>query len=391
MNKPILIDCSLTGGRGPAKKVWEIVQDLEIEDIPYKLLTDRVFSFKLQDMGLEPDYIIDTGFSDAPELIIQKFDETIRKLDFLFLVKYGARIAGPIAARKMNKPYFIVDGGLPSYMENRECLYEKKTYQQAIKYFLTTQFYWRYPKPNELQNIQTCFAVSEQTMQYLDTLRQNTKIENVNSVQEKLRGTLPRNGSDLLINLIITGDYLRPYNRKTYNAWLKTWQYDQSVGFLRRLITDLGINTEKVYVFMDIELQEIVTDLLMKYPSVSPITYKRTWDLRTELVMKAAADITISRATNYQPYIAALSKGGNITTPVPANGYMNEDSAGKQYERKRFTKLIPFDDEKYIFKVLDFAKDLKAQKKIEIALKNNRFLKERSLNRLLIKYYKGNE
>ncbi len=64
----ILIDCSLTGGRGPAKKVYELCTDLKQDQIPFYLLTDIGFAPKLRDMGIEPDYIVDVKLSDPPQV-----------------------------------------------------------------------------------------------------------------------------------------------------------------------------------------------------------------------------------------------------------------------------------------------------------------------------------
>lgn len=105
--------------------------------------------------------------------------------------------------------------------------------------------------------------------------------------------------------------------------------------------------------------------------------------------MKALCDVTISRATNYQPYIAALGKGANITTPVPAAGYMDEDTAGYQYQNTRMTHLIEFDDKDYVKKMLAFVADQPAQDLISKARAQNDFVAERNLCKLLLEMVEG--
>ena len=100
-------------------------------------------------------------------------------------------------------------------------------------------------------------------------------------------------------------------------------------------------------------------------------------------VMKAASDVTISRATNYQPYIAALEKGCNITTPVPAEGYMDEDTAGVQYAAMGYSKLIEYSDENYIEEFKNFIEDKNQHQVISDNLKKNSFLREKNLIKLI--------
>lgn len=71
--QPILIDCSLTGGRGPAKKAMELTSELELHHIPYKLLTDRRFEKKLRDLGLKIDYVVEATMNMDPQTILKKF------------------------------------------------------------------------------------------------------------------------------------------------------------------------------------------------------------------------------------------------------------------------------------------------------------------------------
>ncbi|KKQ51678.1 hypothetical protein A2865_00685 [Candidatus Woesebacteria bacterium RIFCSPHIGHO2_01_FULL_39_17] len=390
MRKPILIDVSLTGGRGPAKKALELTSDLALEGIPYQILTDKGFCTKLNDVGISPDYIINTNLGQSPTRIIKSFYKEIKEINFSFMVRLGARVPGPIAARKLGKPYIIADGGLPDYLSDKEDLYERKTFEKACKYLVTTQFNWKYPKRTGLDNIDVCgYPISIRSFNVIKKLKIKKKIEILKSASSNLKGQLPTSENSLLINLVMTGDYLNANNRVTYGAWLTTRQYDQCIGFIRRLFTDLGENTnENEFLFMDKEISRVVIDLQQKYKNISVITYKRNWDFTTELYMKAAADVTISRATNYQPYIAALERGCNITTPVPADGYMDEDSAALQYSGNGYTKLIPYDDEKYVFKLLEFVKNKEEQNRITKNLKNNNFLYEKNLNKIIVDYWK---
>ena len=88
--KPIMIDCSLTGGRGPAKKVYELCTDLKKLEVPFYLITDEGFVPKLRDLGIEPNYIVNTKISDPPLEIMEKFLSIIKGIDYGFMVKIGA-------------------------------------------------------------------------------------------------------------------------------------------------------------------------------------------------------------------------------------------------------------------------------------------------------------
>lgn len=379
----ILLDVSLTGGRGPAKKAYELIADLRANNIPFKVITDRMFASKLRDMGIEPEYVVDTDLTDAPATVIQKFEEVMRTINYSLLVKMGARVAGPIAARKMGKPYILVDGGLPDYLTEEESLYERITFEQAERVFVTTQFPWEYPNRTGLTNVAVCgFPLSGQTFERVEKLKAMDKLALLESVSSELIGDKPRTESDMLINLLMTGDIFELKNRVTYGGWLTAQQYDQCVGFVRRFVTDLGeqLQGQDAFLFIDREVRECVQDIVIKYPRIKLITFAKDWDFEAEIVMQAAADVIVSRATNYQPFVAALEKGCSVTTPVPANGYMDEDSAGLQYQALGFTKLITYDDEQYMKKLLAFVINESAQNSISTNLqKATLFLKERGL------------
>ena len=388
--KPILIDCSLTGGRGPAKKVYELCTDLKKLEIPFHLITDEGFVPKLRDLGIEPDYIVKTKISDPPLEIMEKFLSIIKGIDYGFMVKIGARMAGPHASKVLKKPYIIADGGLPDYMTEEEGLYNRETFQKAEKYYVTTQFEWVPPNRLDLDNVEVCcYPIAEKTFNYIDVIKKNSKLKNLELIKDKVDGNLPKNEDDLLIDIVMTGSYVLHTNRVTYGAWLKADEYDMVVGYLRRLVTDLGETFETVYIFMDSDLLEVVSDLREKYGNLHILTYKGDWDMEVELVMKAASDVTISRATNYQPYIATLGKGCNVTTPVPAAGYMDEDSAGVQYAEMGYTRLIEYNDEDYIFKLKAFLQDTEEQGKIAKKLIDNKFVKERNLIKIVLDRYKN--
>ena len=384
--KQLLIDCSLTGGRGPAKKVYELCTDLKQDRIPYKLLTDTGFAPKIRDMGIEPHILIETSLNQPHKEIMEKFLETIKDVEFDCMLKIGARMAGPYASKKLGRPYIIADGGLPDYMTPEEGLYSADTFQRAEKYYVTTQFPWIPPKRLALDNVDVCcYPIAEKTFRLIEELKTRSKLENLESIKDKIEGPLPDPNMPL-IALVITGDYVQHINRVTYGAWLQARQYDMMVGFLRRLVTDLGNSLEKAAIFLDKDLLKVAMDLERKYNNLSFLTYRGDWDYHVELIMKAASDVTISRATNYQPYIAALAKGCNVTTPVPADGYMDEDSAAIQYEDQGYTRHIRYDDEDYCKKLLEFLGNKNKHNEIKRRHEKNTFLKERNLNTIVRKW-----
>lgn len=384
--KNLLIDCSLTGGRGPAKKVYELTTDLKQEKIPYKILSDKGFEPKLLDLGVKPDILIETNLNESHQKIMKKFYNTIKNVDYDYMLKIGARMAGPFASKKLGKPYIIADGGLPDYMTQKEGLYSADTFQRAEKYYVTTQFPWKPPNRLDLKNVDVCcYPIAKKTFEYIDNLKKMSRNEIIKQIENKINGSKP-DEDELLIDLVITGDYVQSKNRVTYGAWLEARQYDMMVGYLRRLLTDLGNLNEKATIFLDNDLLEVVLDITKKFSNLHYITYRRDWDYSVELAMKAASDVTISRATNYQPYIAALAKGCNVTTPVPADGYMDEDSAAIQYEALGFTKHIKYDDENYCKKLLKFIDERDQHKEIKNRLEKNRFIIDRNLN-IIIKQW----
>ncbi len=390
-SQPILVDASLTGGRGPAKQTYELVTDLRAANIPYAVISDRLFARKLIDIGVNPNYVVDTDLTEDPSMVIDKFYQAIKDIDFGLLVKLGARLAGPIAARKLGRPYLLADGGLPDRLSEQEDLFDRKTFEQAVRVYLTTQFPWQLPLKYSLRNVEVCcYPISRQSFGTLKQLKSQSKHQLIDSVKDKLQGELPQRKQDLFINLVLTGDIFSLPNRVTYGGWLTARQYDQSVGFVRRLLIDLAsFRSRPSFVFLDNLVADVAKDVVEINKNLKIITYKRDWDFITELKLQAAADITISRATNYQPYIAALGKGASVTTPVPADGYMDEDSAGVQYQDLGLTKLIAYDDEHYVEKLLSFASNPAEQASIAQNLERNyQFLIDRNLSRIVIDYWK---
>jgi len=387
MKKTILIDVSLTGGRGPAKKVKSFTEYCDETNVDYQIITDRKFVAKLEELDIKPNFIVDTDMNEPESDILGKFYEVVKGIDYSIMIKFGARIAGPMASRKLNRPYVIIDGGLPDYMTDDESLYEAKTYQQAKKYMVTTQFEWNPPQRVDLDNVEVvCYPLSSKDFELIEKLRGMTKTEILKSYKPQLAGDLPDTDSEVLINLLMTSDYIAlNKERKTYGGWLEARQYDQVVGFIRRLVTDLGEFFDKpAYLFMDKDVAEVPTDLLTRYKNVKVITFK-DWDFETEIAMQAAADVVVSRATNYQPYVAALRKGNSVTTPVPADGYMDEDTAALQYEEKGLTKLIQYDAEDYVKNLKNFLTNNNTRDTIRTKLNENmNFIKNRNANKILI-------
>lgn len=386
----VLIDCSLTGGRGPAKKAMELTKEFDLKGIDYVVMTDAAFKSKLDDLGVKVSYVVQTSFAETPAVIIEKFREVAETIDFDLMIKLGARMAGPLAAMKLGKQYIIADGGLPDYTTEEEGLYQQAIFDNAKAIYLTTQFDWVYPNKLTHPNIQTClYPIATETLQVIEQIQSADRSELVADIAPKITNAEKLRQCDLAIDLVMTGDYLDENNLDTFGGWLKTAYYDQCVVFVRRLVLSLGVAGVECCLFLDTPIQQAVQDLLARYPNVTPVTYAKQWDFQVELYMKALCDVTISRATNYQPYIAALGKGANITTPVPAAGYMDEDTAGYQYQNTRMTHLIEFDDKDYVKKMLAFVADQPAQDLISKARAQNDFVAERNLCKLLLEMIEG--
>lgn len=335
-------------------------------------MTDKVMATKLADFGVKADLILNIDLTKSNEEIYNMFRVAMRKLSFSMLVKFGARTPGPYIAKEMKKPYIIIDGGLPDKFEVYPSLYDKETYTGATKYILTTNFPWRPDPPLFMKNIEVCyFAISGRTMEYLTSLL-NQDTETVIKDVSKYLTPFPVT-YDLIINLSITNDYVQYTSRTTYGAWLSTKEYDQVVGYIRRLVIDLGLlwKDKKIVLIMDTEIYKIATDLFSEYKNISPITWKNGWDYYTEIALDRISDITISRAANYQPFIFALSRGNNITSAVPADGYMDEDTAAYQAMGRGLTCNIVYDDTDYVKKLIAFYENKSLQRTIAINQKEN--------------------
>jgi len=363
--KKILIDCSLTGGRGSAKKAAEFIWECKRRKINYLLLTDRKLKPILRDFNLIPDFIVDVSYNKSNRKIYQEFEKKLKKINFDFLIKFGARTAGPYVSRKLSIPYIIIDGGLPDKYEAYPSLYDKETYAKAQKYILTTNFPWKPSTPKFLKNIEVCyFPISTKTKDYLTEIKKLSQEKIIKQISQYFT-PFPKK-YDLVINLCITDDYVIEKNRATYGAWLTNRQYDQVVGFVRRLVTDLGIflKDKQIALISDKRISLLSLDLYRKFRNIIPVTWKSRWNYFAEIAIDAISDLTIARAANYQPFIFALARGNNITSPVPADGYMNEDEAAIQASDLSLTKNIAFDDVNYISKLVSFLKDDKFKKKI---------------------------
>ena len=174
--KNILIDCTLTGGRGPAKKTAEFIWECQRLNIPYKLLTDKRIVNILKEFNLKPDYIIPIDFSSTNEEIYTLFEKQLKLISYDILVKFGARTPGPYVARKQGKPYIIVDGGLPDVYESYPSMYDKNTYEDAKAFIVTSNFPWVPTPPIFLRNVcVSYFPLSQKTREVVKKIKSKSK------------------------------------------------------------------------------------------------------------------------------------------------------------------------------------------------------------------------
>lgn len=371
MKKTILIDASLTGGRGAAKQAYELVTAFKENSVNYKLITNKSFVKKLEEVNIKPDIVLDAEFGYENKRIYQSFSTALTNTEFDLLVKCGARTASTYICNDLKKPFIVIDGGLPDKMEEYPSLYAKEGYLNAKKYLITTHFLWKYPQRLTMDNILvSTYPFSKKTLRFINDLKKKTKTQ----IRAELSDNFPelKTPTKLVIQLMITGDFItNPLERVTYGGWLKTKEYDETIGFIRRFLIDLEIQSrERVIVILDKSIFDITQDIFQKTKKITPSYNQKSWDYYTEIKASQAADIIVSRATNYVPNIALLGHGGLITTPVPAHGYMDEDSAALQAYALGYTKLIEYDDEDYMKKLLAFSKDIDLQTEISKNLIN---------------------
>lgn len=370
----ILIDCSLTGGRGMAKQGYELARAFRERGIEYLLCSDEGFADKLRDLGVEPNIVVPTALNRPAREVQRAFASALADVDFRYLIKIGARMAGPRAAYLRKTPYLIVDAALPDRMDpDAESLYSREVFLEAEEYFLTTQFTWRYPQrfPDLRSVTVATYPLSQRTKDILTELRRAPDA----AIRERVSSFVPEVKNeqfDSSIALVVTGSYVAELaDRVTYGGWLTAREYDQVVGFIRRFIIDLGEYTPKrMLVYMDRELLDTVSDLKEKYRRALVLCASRSprWSYEEEFLIQRWADVLISRAANYQPYMAYLERGGIVTTPVPSDGYMDEDEAAQQSAALGLTQYIPYADEQYARKVVSFLEDRGRQQQIAVSI-----------------------
>lgn len=385
--KRILIDCTLTGGRGPAKKTAEFVWECQRLNIPYTLIADKKLVEILKDFNIKPDYVIPIDFALSNKEIYTLFEKQLSLIEYDVLVKFGARTPGPYVAKKQGKPYLIVDGGLPDKYEAYPSMYDRDTYKDAKAYIITSNFPWIPTVPLFLSNVKVAyFPISQPSREFLKEIGTMSKQELLKKYSKYF--TPFSNDSEFIINLSITNDYVDIKSRVTYGAWLKASEYDQSVGFVRRLITDLGVTNKKIDLITDTEIAKVAGDILCKYTNINIVTWENNWNYQAEIVLEKIADITISRAANYQPFIFAIGRGNNVTSAVPANSYMDEDNAAIQAQSLLLTENIIYDDENYVNRLMVFITDKKKRELFSNNQKRNfeTFGKENNSLTLLLNF-----
>lgn len=358
--KTILIDCTLTGGRGPAKKAAEFIWECQRRKTPYKLITDKKLVNILCDLGITPDYVIPIDFSSSNSEIYDLFEKQFKGISYDILVKFGARTAGPYIAKKQGKPYIIIDGGLPDAYEMYPSMYDASTYINAQAYIVTSNFPW-VPNPAfSVNNVKVgYFPLSQRTKSFIEKIRSKSKEELVKLYQPFF--TPFAKSTEITINLSMTNDYVDSKCRVANGGWLKAKEYDQCVGFVRRLINDLGESGKKIEVITDTKVASVASDIVKRLKNISIVTWKNKWSYEAEIALEKIADTTISRAANYQPFSFALARGTSVTTAVPANGYMDEDNAAIQAQGLCLTENIAYDDEEYVKKLMKYISDKKKQ------------------------------
>lgn len=368
--KTILIDCTLTGGRGPAKKTAEFIWECQRLKIPYKLITDNRLVGVLRDLGIKPDYIISVDYSLTNTEIYDLFEKRFRQISYDILVKFGARTVGPYVAKKQGKPYIIIDGGLPDKYEMYPSMYDSDTYKNARAYIVTSNFPWE-PSPScSIDNVQVgYFPISLRTKSFIEKIREKSKDDLIKQYQPLFTPFFK--SAEITINLSMTNDYVDSKCRVTCGGWLKAQEYDQSVGFVRRLINDLGESGKRIEVILDSKVASVARDIVGQFKNISIVTWKDKWNYEAEIALEKIADFTISRAANYQPFSFALARGTSVTSAVPANGYMDEDNAAIQAQGMRLTENIIYDDEEYVKKLMKFVSDTKKQAIISNYQKTN--------------------
>lgn len=374
--KKILLATGFVGGRGSSKAIRWAYDGFKERGFEPIIASESMYLYKLQNLNLKPDYVVNRSPQNSDESIYKKTADVLKKIDFDYLLAFQPRTYFSYFALQNKKPYTIVEYSVPEIFDRYPSPRIGQVYEQANLYLCLCPFPYDTPIPKNMTNVVICSQPYPQSrLNYADQVKLLTQ----NQAREKLCRYYPelrKYRYDRLVFLNINDEYINPFNISPnnlgfsdqygiqQNGYLRLNDFDQTIGFVNRLIAGLETNfSGRTLVYMLEKVKEFVAPVLKRCKKVTAFSRPAPFvDLETDLLLKQAADINLCRAAlcDNQCDLYLLNKPC-VTSVVPLN-FMNEDKAILVAKKRKTTYLIPYNDPDYIKKLAKFVDGKKTQK-----------------------------
>ncbi len=366
----VLLATGFVDGRGGSKMSAWAYHELKDRGIPVIVATNSMYKYKLDELEIPADIIVQISPEDTKEQLCEKCDAALRDVQYDSMLSIGWRTYWPYSAYKRNIPYVLVDGGIPTQYGSYPSQFIKEVYANTKLFLMTTWFDWKAPVSDLIPAIKVVTQpYSYRRVEAMKTLQQRSKAE-VRAELAKEFPILAERPDDLLVYLNMSDAYIDPFNYFPNNQgfvdpfghklpdYMSYKEVEPCIGYLHNLIAGFETNYPgNVLLFVMQEKTKMLTqpivDMCKKVTTFAP----KRLDLDLDPYIKKAADVNICRATNCDNQ-AELSLIGEpcITSVVPRN-YMDEDTAAQQAENLGICKQVLYDDPEYMKKLHEFVTD----------------------------------
>ena len=374
--KKILLTTGFVGGRGSSKAVRWTYDGLKERGFEPMIVTESVYLYKLQDLKLKPDFVINRSPQDSDETVYRKTAAVLEKIKFNYMLAFQPRTYYSYFAMRRKIPYAIVEYSVPEIFENYPSKRIGEVYEKANLYLCLCPFPYQTPIPQKMKNVAVCSQPYPQSrLDYADQVKQLTQ----NQAREKLYRYYPelkRCQYNWLIFLNINDEYANPFNVSPnnlgfrdqddteQNGYLRLNDFDQTNGFVNRLIAGLETNFPgRTLIYMLEKVRQFAAPTLDRSKNVTAFSRPSPFvNLDVDLLLKQAADVNLCRAALCDNQCDLYLLGKSCVTSVVPIGFMNEDKAMLAAKKRKSAYLIPYNDSDYIKKLVKFVNDKNAQK-----------------------------
>jgi len=379
--KKIVFFTGFVGGRGSSKAIKWLYDGLKEKGYQPIIVSESLYLYKLTDVGLSADYVVERSTTDNDEAIYLKTQRVLDRISFDCMIAFSPRTYGAYYAYKKAIPYVISEYAIPSLFETFPSRYIGDVYKNAAANLLLCQFPLdldRMSNPQQLNNIYVVAnPYSQKRLAYARKVRKIKK----NKAREMLFKDYPelKTEYDLFINLTMNDEYLSPFNvapnnRSFIDAWenqqngyLSIQAQEQCIGFVSRLIAGLETNYNgRTLIYLLNKIHYLMQPILDQCKQVVAFSRPAPFiNLDKDLLLKKAADINICRESLGDNTSELYLIGKPLVTTVVPKGFMNEDEGLEQIKRQGTCLAIDYDDPNYITKLISFWKNDSLQKKIQ--------------------------